>query len=94
MTGLDIFALIILLVLVLTGIGAAVALAMVPGRIARDRGHPQADAISVCGWWGLLTGGLLLPLAWIWAYTRADQPLAGSGKRQDAEAGVAEEDRA
>ncbi|MEK6248835.1 MAG: DUF3302 domain-containing protein [Planctomycetales bacterium] len=33
------------------------------------RNHPQADAISVCGWWGVLTMGLLLPLAYIWAYT-------------------------
>ena len=26
-----------------------------PGRIARDRGHPHATAISVCGWLGLPT---------------------------------------
>jgi len=45
---------------------------MMPGRIARERHHPQADAISVCGWWGLVTLGILLPLAYIWAYTRVD----------------------
>jgi hypothetical protein len=83
MTGLDIFALIILLVVLLTIIGIALALAMAPGRIARGRGHPQADAIAVCGWWGLLTAGVLLPLAWIWAYTK---PGAVSGSR--AETGV------
>jgi hypothetical protein len=43
---------------------------------ARDRDHPQAEAIAVCGWWGVITMGLLLPVAWIWAYTK---PGAVSG---------------
>jgi len=77
MTGLDIFALIILLVVLLTIIGIALALAMAPGRIAQRRGHPQAEAITVCGWWGLLTAGILLPVAWIWAYTNPGEALAG-----------------
>jgi len=42
---------------------------MLPGKIARRRDHPQADAINVCGWWGAITMGLLMPLAFIWAYT-------------------------
>ena len=70
MDALDIFALVVLLVLVLAGIAAWVALALLPGRIARARNHPQADAITVCGWWGALTLGLLMPVAFIWAYTR------------------------
>jgi hypothetical protein len=68
-TALDVFALIVLLVLFVVAIGAWVALGMLPGRIARQRGHPQADAINVCGWFGVLTMGILLPLAYIWAYT-------------------------
>ena len=67
---LDYFALVVLLLLACSALLAAIFLAMLPGRIARDRGHPQADAISVCGWWGMLTLGLLLPLAFIWAYTK------------------------
>jgi hypothetical protein len=43
---------------------------MYPGKIARQRNHPQAEAIAVCGWWGVITFGLLLPVAWIWAYTK------------------------
>ncbi|MDF1841535.1 MAG: DUF3302 domain-containing protein [Rubripirellula sp.] len=66
---LDIFALIILLVLLATIVGVWLALAMLPGRIARHRNHPQSDAINVCGWFGALTMGLLCPLAFIWAYT-------------------------
>ena len=67
---LNLFALIVLLVTVLTVLIALVLLGMMPGRIARQRKHPQAEAIAVCGWWGLLTMGLLLPVAWIWAYTK------------------------
>ena len=89
MTGLDVFALIILLVLALTGIGVWVALGMMPGKIARERNHPQADAISVAGWWGVITMGVLLPIAFIWAYTkttRETQPAeAASATESDAQ---------
>lgn len=70
MTGLDIFALVILLTLTLCALGIWVLLGMAPGKIARARNHPQAEAINVCGWWGAITMGLLSPLAFIWAYTR------------------------
>jgi hypothetical protein len=66
---LDYFALAVLLILVTAAVVIWVLLGIMPGRIARDRNHPQADAISVCGWWGILTMGLLLPLAYIWAYS-------------------------
>ena len=65
---LDIFALVILLTLALAAVAAWAGLGMLPGYIARQRNHPQADAINVCGWWGVITMGLLLPLAFIWAY--------------------------
>ena len=67
--GLQIFALIILLTIALTIIGIWIFLGMLPGKIAKKRNHPQADAINVCGWWGAITMGLLMPLAFIWAYT-------------------------
>jgi len=70
MTGIDIFALIILLVLLFTAVAVWLVLGMYPGKIARERNHPQAEAIAVCGWWGIITLGLLLPVAWIWAYTK------------------------
>ena len=73
---LEIFALIVLLVLAAAAIVCWVVLGMLPGRIARQRNHPQADAINVCGWWGVLTMGLLCPLAYIWAYTN---PKSGRG---------------
>lgn len=67
---LNIFALIVLLVLIAAVVAVWVVLGMMPGKIARQRNHPQADAINVCGWWGVITLGILLPLAWIWAYTK------------------------
>ena len=70
MSGLDIFALIVLFVIAASAIAAAVVLARLPGRIAARRGHPQADAIAVAGWLGALAAGILWPLALIWAYGR------------------------
>ena len=71
MNFLDLFALVILLVLLAAAVAVWVILGMMPGRIARQRKHPQADAIAVCGWWGAITLGLLTPIAFIWAYTDA-----------------------
>ncbi|MFG0287087.1 MAG: DUF3302 domain-containing protein [Rhodopirellula sp. JB044] len=72
---LDWFALFILIVLLATAVGGALLLGYLPGKIARQRSHPQAEAVSVCGWIGLLSGGLLLPIAYVWAYWQFPQPL-------------------
>ena len=69
MDGLDIFALIVLLVIAGSAILAVVVLGGLPGKIARERNHPQADAIAVCGWLGLVTG-ILWALALVWAFLR------------------------
>ena len=66
----------ILLVLGFTALCFVVVVGMAPGRIAKTRNHPQAEAVSVCGWMGVLTLGILLPLAFIWAYYR---PAVGVG---------------
>lgn len=83
---LDYFALFVLLLLATAVLAIWIILGMLPGRIARGRKHPQADAIGVCGWWGVITMGLLLPLAFIWAYTnprsreQGDRHEAASGE--------------
>ena len=69
MGALGIFALIILVILVGTVLGAVVWLAMLPGKIAAQREHPQAEAIRMAGWLGILTG-IVWILALIWAYTK------------------------
>jgi hypothetical protein len=43
---------------------------ILPEKIAERRGHPQADAIKTLCLLSLVFGGLLWPLAWIWAYTK------------------------
>ena len=78
MSLLDVFALFVLVVLLLAGVLAWVLLGMMPGKIARSRKHPQADAIGVCGWWGVITLGLLLPIAYIWAYTKSGDSAANN----------------
>lgn len=74
---MKIFALIILVVLVITALAAWAMLGMYPGKIARERNHPQAEAISVCGWLGAITLGILSPLAFIWAFTNPSYTLTG-----------------
>jgi len=83
MTALDIFALIVLIVLAAAMVAIWAILGMMPGRIARERNHPHAEAINVCGWWGVITMGLLLPLAWIWAYTNSNSELTGTDDEVD-----------
>jgi hypothetical protein len=41
-----------------------------PGSIAAARGHPQAAAINICGWMGLITL-VLWPIAMVWAHLNA-----------------------
>ena len=67
---LEIFALIVFGVLIAVAILLVVKLGPIPGKIARKRGHPQADAINVLGWIGMVTLGLAWPVALVWAYTR------------------------
>ncbi len=71
---LDIFSLIVMSILVAVVIWFVVLLGPMPGKIAKDRGHPQADAIKVLGWIGVITLGLAWPIALVWAYTRSAEP--------------------
>jgi CBS domain containing-hemolysin-like protein len=43
---------------------------ILPEKIAERRGHPQSDAIRTLCLLSLVFGGLLWPLAWLWAYTK------------------------
>jgi len=52
-----------------------VSLGQLPGQLPRKWSHPQAAAINVASWLGLRTGGLLWPLALIWAFL-ARAPIA------------------
>ena len=43
---------------------------VLPEKIAEKRHHPQKDAIHTLCLLSLAFGGLLWPLAWLWAYTK------------------------
>lgn len=43
---------------------------VLPEKIAHKRHHPQQDAIHTLCLLSLAFGGLLWPLAWLWAYTK------------------------
>jgi hypothetical protein len=43
---------------------------VLPEKIAEKRQHPQKDAIHVLCLLSLVFGGMLWPLAWLWAYTK------------------------
>jgi hypothetical protein len=65
--GLMILAGVVIVLLVFLALFVACHLAVLPGRIARKRGHPQANAVQVAGVIGLVTG-ILWPFALVWAY--------------------------
>ena len=73
---LDIFALIVMGVLIAFVIALVVKLGPLPGKIAKRHGHPQADAINVLGWIGVITFGLAWPIALVWAFTRSGEQMA------------------
>ena len=66
--GFDIFAFVVMAVLLATAVVLVVTLGGLPGKIAAKRGHPQATAIAAAGWISLLTLGALWPIAFVWAF--------------------------
>jgi uncharacterized membrane protein len=70
MSFIDLFAWIVLVVLLATVVAVFVALGMMPGHIARKRGHPWAQAVTIGGWATLIFGFVLWPLVLVlvWAY--------------------------
>ena len=43
---------------------------ILPEKIAHKKGHPQTGAIQCLCLLSLCFGGLLWPIAWLWAYTK------------------------
>ena len=70
---------------------------ILPEKIAEKRHHPQKAAINTLCLLSLFFGGLLWPLAWLWAYTRpiGYRMAYGTDKHEDyftERAAVAKED--
>jgi hypothetical protein len=69
-TMADILAIVVLLVVPAIVIVLFWIVHVLPEKIAHKRHHPQRDAITCLCLLSLVFGGLLWPLAWIWAYTK------------------------
>jgi hypothetical protein len=67
--ALDAFAFVVFAVLIFVGVIIVVTLGKLPGQLAHKWNHPQASAINAMSWIGIATGGLLWPVAFIWAFT-------------------------
>jgi len=69
-TAADILAWVIIIVVPIAGIVLFWLVHILPEQIAEKRHHPQQEAIKTLCLLSLVFGGLLWPIAWLWAYTR------------------------
>lgn len=69
-TAADVLAWIVLFLVPIVGIAVFWLVHILPEKIAEKKRHPQAKAIQTLCLLSLVFGGLLWPLAWLWAYTK------------------------
>jgi CBS domain containing-hemolysin-like protein len=69
-TAADVLTWIVLVVAPLVGLTVFLLIHILPEKIAEKKEHPQAKAIQCLCLLSLVFGGLLWPLAWLWAYTK------------------------
>ena len=61
---------VILLAIALIALWLFVAISVVRAKTPADRNHPQAEAINILGWLGLLMGGAGWLVAIVWAHLK------------------------
>ena len=61
---------VVLIITPIIGISAFWLVHILPEKIAHKKKHPQTKAIQCLCLLSLCFGGLLWPLAWLWAYTK------------------------
>jgi CBS domain containing-hemolysin-like protein len=66
----DFLAWVVLIVAPIIAIGVFWIVHILPEKIAEKRKHPQAKAIQTLCLLSLVFGGLLWPIAWLWAYSK------------------------
>ena len=69
-TAANVLSWVVLVVVPIAGIAVFWLIHILPEKIAEQRRHPQAKAIQTLCLLSLLFGGLLWPLAWLWAYSK------------------------
>jgi hypothetical protein len=65
-----VIAVIVLIIVPIIVIGLFWLVLIMPEKIAEQRHHPQKEAIKVLCLLSLVFGGMLWPLAWLWAYSK------------------------
>jgi len=69
-TMADVVAWVALIIVPITAIVVFWLVHILPEKIAEQRKHPQAKAIQVLCLLSLFFGGMLWPIAWLWAYSK------------------------
>src|SRR5213075_370127 len=69
-TVADVLAIFVLFLVPVVGIVVFWIVHVLPEKIAERRHHPQVAGITTLCLLSLVFGGLLWPLAWLWAYTK------------------------
>ena len=84
-TAANVLAIVVLLIVPVVGITVFWLLHVLPEKIAHKRHHPQRDAIHMLCILSLFFGGLLWPLAFLWAYSKPvlHQLAYGKDKHDD-----------
>src|SRR6185312_6401745 len=66
----DVMAWVVIVIVPIIGIVIFWLVHVLPEKIAHKRHHPQTAAIQTLCLLSLVFGGLLWPIAWLWAYTK------------------------
>lgn len=82
-TAADVVAWLALIIVPVALISAFWLVHILPEKIAEKRHHPQLAAIKILCLLSLVFGGLLWPLAWLWAYTKPVLHKMAYGTDQD-----------
>lgn len=84
-TMANVISWIVLIVIPIAALALFWMVHVLPEKIAEKRHHPNKEAIHVLCLLSLVFGGLLWPIAWLWAYTRpVGHKLAfGTDKHED-----------
>lgn len=78
---LDIFALVVILIIIALAIWLAITLASFPAKLARQNNHPQVQAVNTLAWLGLLTLGILWVAALVWAQIKHSEQSSSLEQR-------------
>ncbi len=81
----DVLAIFVIILVPVVAIVVFWMVHVLPEKFAEKRHHPQAQAIQVLCLLSLVFGGLLWPIAWLWAFTRpvAYKAAYGTDKHEE-----------